>query len=785
MKNSRKSKSRQSGDGSHQDSITVICRFRPFHTTNTTSTSPSPSPSPFTISSNNTDGGDKSVFYHPENGDRKHFSFDKMFGFDTTQEQIFNDVKGVVEAVMDGINGTILAYGQTSSGKSWTMEGILDDNELQGVIPRAVDVLFSSIDNAPPSLQFQIKVAYYEIYCEKVRDLLNPAQDNMKLREVKEEGFFVQDVTEVYCGDAHSVLQVVQTGKANRASAPTLMNAESSRSHSILSITVKQKDEATGRVKSGRLFLVDLAGSEKISKTGATGTRLEEAKNINSSLTTLGMVINALCDGAPHIPYRDSKLTRLLMDSLGGNSRTTMIICCSPEAIHSPETLSTLRFGERAKRIENHAKVNEELSAKELQVLLDSARVEILRLQKKLSQGICVTCEKGIVVAVNNNVEQGDDEGSTVDSQAGTSRAVSLVYSETQLVMMAHDALVDEADTMMNMNPDTEASALHSMSEDAPVNGVSPTREELEAELESERLKASEAIDANATLRAEISILRTSISELEARLLQTKLNSLNMNGTSSPRSESHIHKSNSVSSKLLKTSQVENSIAVAETVEDPAMETPIQHLEPDEDVTTEEETKPPPALDLTSAETKVNAVRNLSQDMDTLNTARSEADEIRSLLEQELRALEQQPTMATPRSRTEFGTCRGEDGENVRTSSSSSQVVAKLREEYESYIQRLMVKVLEEQQHRHLLEDKLEEFSNRNWRAVSSESTGVSNGEVLFKKDGMASLQTQRRMSVSSPSPRGSSSMWSMLGFSRNRSSPSSVAAPPLPLHTQ
>jgi kinesin family member 5 len=197
-----------------------------------------------------------------------------------------------------------------------------------------------------------------KVYCEKIRDLLNPNSDNLKMRETKQEGVVIQDVTEVFCVDRDSILRVIETGKAHRASAPTLMNAESSRSHSILSILVTQKIESTGRHRKGKLFLVDLAGSEKVSKTGAKGARLEEAKNINRSLTTLGMVINALCDGSPHIPYRDSKLSRLLQDSLGGNSKTTLIICCASEDRHCSETLSTLRFGERAKKIKNHAQVS-------------------------------------------------------------------------------------------------------------------------------------------------------------------------------------------------------------------------------------------------------------------------------------------------------------------------------------------------------------------------------------------------------------------------------------------
>ena len=176
------------------------------------------------------------------------------------------------------------------------MEGpSLIDDVTQGVISRSIDKLFRLIAQADASVEFQIIVSYAEVYCEKLRDLLNPQQDDLKIRESKTDGFIVQDLTEAICRDKDDVMRVIELGKANRASAPTLMNAESSRSHSIFSISVHQNDTLTGRQKKARLFLVDLAGSEKVSKTGASGSRLEEAKNINSSLTTLGMVINALC----------------------------------------------------------------------------------------------------------------------------------------------------------------------------------------------------------------------------------------------------------------------------------------------------------------------------------------------------------------------------------------------------------------------------------------------------------------------------------------------------------
>lgn len=177
-----------------------------------------------------------------------------MFGVDSSQSQIFGEISSTVDSVMDGFNGAVLAYGQTSAGKSWTMDGpSIWDSEFQGVVPRAVDKLFEDIEKAPSTIQFQIIVSYYEIYCEKVRDLLNPAQTNMKVRETKTDGFIVQDVTEVYCTDKENVLRVIEMGKTNRIAAPTLMNAESSRSHSIFSILVDQQDTSNGRHKKGMI----------------------------------------------------------------------------------------------------------------------------------------------------------------------------------------------------------------------------------------------------------------------------------------------------------------------------------------------------------------------------------------------------------------------------------------------------------------------------------------------------------------------------------------------------
>ncbi|GAA5965702.1 hypothetical protein JCM21900_001566 [Sporobolomyces salmonicolor] len=309
--------------------------------------------------------------------DAAGFTFDRVFQMDTKQEEVFEyGVKGIVDDVMDGYNGTVFAYGQTGSGKSHTMMGPdIDNSEMKGIIPRITEQIFASIMASPANLEYLVKVSYMEIYMERIRDLLAPENDNLPVHEDKQRGVYVKNLSDFYVGNATEVYEIMRQGGSARAVSSTNMNAESSRSHSIFVITVQARNTETGTQKTGSLFLVDLAGSEKIGKTGATGQTLEEAKKINKSLSALGMVINALTDGkSSHIPYRDSKLTRILQESLGGNSRTTLIINCSPSLYNETETLSTLRFGMRAKSIKNKARVNAELSPAELKALLKKAQ---------------------------------------------------------------------------------------------------------------------------------------------------------------------------------------------------------------------------------------------------------------------------------------------------------------------------------------------------------------------------------------------------------------------------
>ncbi|RYP30379.1 hypothetical protein DL767_006287 [Monosporascus sp. MG133] len=316
------------------------------------------------------------------------FTFDRVFDMSGRQVDIFDySIKPTVDDILNGYNGTVFAYGQTGAGKSYTMMGTsIEDDEGKGVTPRIIEQIFSSIMSSPPTIEYTVRVSYMEIYMERIRDLLAPQNDNLPVHEERNRGVYVKGLLEIYVSSVEEVFEVMKRGGNARAVAATNMNQESSRSHSIFVITVTQKNLETGSSKSGQLFLVDLAGSEKVGKTGASGQTLEEAKKINKSLSALGMVINALTDGrSSHVPYRDSKLTRILQESLGGNSRTTLIINCSPSSYNDAETLSTLRFGMRAKSIKNKAKVNAELSPAELKAMLAKAKSNMTTYENYIS----------------------------------------------------------------------------------------------------------------------------------------------------------------------------------------------------------------------------------------------------------------------------------------------------------------------------------------------------------------------------------------------------------------
>ena len=316
----------------------------------------------------------------------QEFTYDKIYPIETTQKTIFEQVaKPLILSAFEGINGTLFCYGQTASGKTYTMEGISSDNDLCGIIPRMMNLVFEIINSGSSDIEFSVKCQYYQIYNEKIQDLIDTTKTDLAIREDKNKGIWVGECTEKYVESEQEMIDFFNTGSNNRIVSSTKMNAISSRSHSLFSVTIYQRNVITESSKTSKLYFVDLAGSEKMSKAGVEGnTMLKEAQNINKSIMTLGMVINALTKGAKHIPYRDSKLTRVLQESLGGNSLTYLIINCSPNMLNQAETLSTLRFGQRAKLIKNKVVANTQQSVKELMMKLKQAEEKIKNLEKIL-----------------------------------------------------------------------------------------------------------------------------------------------------------------------------------------------------------------------------------------------------------------------------------------------------------------------------------------------------------------------------------------------------------------
>lgn len=316
----------------------------------------------------------------------KSFTFDGAYGIDSTTQQIYAEIGfPLVEGVTEGYNGTIFAYGQTGSGKSFSMQGLNDPSLQKGIIPRAFDHVFEKVQ-VSEGVKYLIHASYLEIYNEEIRDLLGTdIKQKLELKEHPEKGVYIPGLSMHLCKNVRECEKVMSRGWKNRSTGATLMNADSSRSHSIFTIHMERAetdDQGEDHIRVAKLNLVDLAGSERQGKTGATGDRLKEATKINLSLSALGNVISALVDGkSTHIPYRDSKLTRLLQDSLGGNTKTLMVACLSPADNNYEETLSTLRYANRAKNIKNKPKINEDPK----DALLREYQDEIKKLKAMLS----------------------------------------------------------------------------------------------------------------------------------------------------------------------------------------------------------------------------------------------------------------------------------------------------------------------------------------------------------------------------------------------------------------
>uniref|UniRef100_K7MZZ3 Kinesin-like protein n=1 Tax=Glycine max TaxID=3847 RepID=K7MZZ3_SOYBN len=374
----------------------------------------------------------ETFFFKDEKDEEFVFSFDIVFYEQSEQADVYQFLAlPVIRDVVDAINGTIITYGQTGAGKTYSMEvenyhlkmapGILEfDEQKKGLLPRV-------------RKHIQIKLSMLEIYMEKEWTYFDLSKDNIQIKEIKLRGIMLPGVTEITVLDPAEALQNLSRGIAIRAVGETQMNVASSRSHCIYIFTILQEFSRDKRMRSGKLILVDLAGSEKVEETGAEGRVLEEAKTINKSLSALGNVINSITCGlqgkASHIPYRDSKLTRILQDELvRGNARTALLCCCSPCAFNASESLSTLRFGKKCDTsFSTSSPSGDESRARVLKKLREKLNVEDVMLQEEL------LIQEGILFDPSSVEEESDIEDLTLQA-----------ISSLQAAMEKLTATVDE-----------------------------------------------------------------------------------------------------------------------------------------------------------------------------------------------------------------------------------------------------------------------------------------------------------------------------------------------------
>ncbi|XP_057479065.1 kinesin-like protein KIN-UB isoform X2 [Actinidia eriantha] len=362
------------------------------------------------------------------NWDSDTYEFDEVLTEFASQKRVYEVVaKPVVESVLDGYNGTVMAYGQTGTGKTYTLGRLGEEDAAdRGIMVRAMEDILAEISPETDS----VCVSYSQLYMETIQDLLDPANDNISIMEDPKTGdVSLPGATVVEIRDQQSFVELLQLGEAHRFAANTKLNTESSRSHAILMVhakrSVKGKDSALSSengsmssmlktlkppiIRKGKLVVVDLAGSERIDKSGSEGHTLEEAKSINLSLSALGKCINALAENSAHVPVRDSKLTRLLRDSFGGTARTSLVVTIGPSPRHRGETTSTIMFGQRAMKVENMLKIKEEFDYKSLSRRLDIQLEKLIaeheRQQKAFQdeiERITIEAQKHIFVVERN-----------------------------------------------------------------------------------------------------------------------------------------------------------------------------------------------------------------------------------------------------------------------------------------------------------------------------------------------------------------------------------------------
>lgn len=392
------------------------------------------------------------------------YHFDKVFSPDTTQERLYDTaISSIVEEVLQGFNCTIFAYGQTGTGKTHTMTGDLtpgkDISEGAGVIPRAMKQIFAYLNSIGAASEYTVKCCFLELYNEEITDLLAMGNEPPKVRIMEDRsGVVVQGLEEPHVKSSSEIFSLLETGNARRRTAETLLNKQSSRSHSVFIVTVSVREvlaEGEEVIRVGKLYLVDLAGSENVSRSGAIDQRAKEAGNINKSLLTLGRVITALVEGQGHVPYRDSKLTRLLRDSLGGRTKTCIIATIAPTVQCQEETLSTLDYAHRAKNIKNKPEVNQKISKT---THLKELNVEIARLKAEL----VATREKNGVYLPLSQYEEDKEErrilAAKVEELEEDAAAAKTQLQTARLELVAAREAIAEREYMLEKHRQCEAS---------------------------------------------------------------------------------------------------------------------------------------------------------------------------------------------------------------------------------------------------------------------------------------------------------------------------------------
>lgn len=461
------------------------------------------------------------------------FVFDKVFGPNSQQKELYDQaVSPIVYEVLEGYNCTIFAYGQTGTGKTYTMEGgaIKKNGEFPtdaGVIPRAVKQIFDILE--AQSAEYSMKVTFLELYNEEITDLLAPeetakfidekSKKPIALMEDGKGGVLVRGLEEEIVCTANEIYKILEKGSAKRRTAETLLNKQSSRSHSIFSITIHIKEctpEGEEMIKCGKLNLVDLAGSENISRSGAREGRAREAGEINKSLLTLGRTINALVEHSGHVPYRDSKLTRLLRDSLGGKTKTCIIATVSPSIHCLEETLSTLDYAHRAKNIKNKPEVNQKMMKsamiKDLYSEIDRLKQEVYAAREK--NGIYIPRDRYLNEEAEKKAMAEKIERMELDADSKDKNLVELqeLYNSQQLLTAELSAKLEKTEKSLE---ETEQTLFDLEERHRQANATIKEKEFLISNLlKSEKELVERAIE----LRAELENAASDVSNLFSKI---------------------------------------------------------------------------------------------------------------------------------------------------------------------------------------------------------------------------------------------------------------------------